>query len=139
MSSPNPETSRLLRRSSMCSKRKLVQGSQSPAPKRIKKVHQPTDSGLLPSKEAPLRLTHSKSRSISFPPLASPSKAGAGACSGAGFSSASPCRCTAKDRQEVLIEACERLIILCDQEDLDWSLLFAMQALYRPLERRIKT
>lgn len=136
MSSPNPEAPQPPRRSSMRLKRKREQGSGSPAPKRIKNVYDPECSGILPSEEAPLRLTRSKSRKISSSTLISPSKAGPS--SGAGFSNAGPCCCTAKDREEVLIEACQRLAILCKQGDLNWSLLFAMQGLYRPLERRIK-
>lgn len=135
-SPPNPETSQPPRRSSMRLKRKLEQEVEPPSPKRIRVVHHPTDSGLLPSTKAPLLLTHSSSKVPSSTPT-SPSNAGAS--SEVGSSNAGPCRCTTKDRQEALIEACQRLAILCNQEDLDWSLLFAMQGLYRPLERRMKT
>ncbi|KAE9387046.1 hypothetical protein BT96DRAFT_1005489 [Gymnopus androsaceus JB14] len=134
MSAPNPQTPQPPCRSSMRLKRKVKEGSGSPAPKRMKRADDPEDPGLLPSKEAPLRLTCSKSRMITS--SKSPSKAGPS--SGAGSSNAGPCRCTAKDRQEVLIEACNHLTILCEREDLDWSLLFAMQGLYRPLQRRIQ-
>ncbi|KAE9395596.1 hypothetical protein BT96DRAFT_942316 [Gymnopus androsaceus JB14] len=136
MSSPNPQTPQPPRRSSMQLKRKLEQESGSPAPKRMKCADDPEDSGFLPSEEAPLRLKCSKSTKISSSALKSPSNAGPS--SRAGFSNAGPCRCTAKDRQDALIEACNHLAILCEQEDLDWSLLFAMQGLYRPLQRRIQ-
>lgn len=131
-SHPNPEPPR---RSSMRLKRKLEQEIEPPSPKRIRVVYHPTDSGLLPSTKAPLLLTHSNSKVPSSTPT---SLSNAGASSEVDSSNAGPCRCTTKDRQEALIEACQRLAILCNQEDLDWSLLFAMQGLYRPLERRIK-
>lgn len=132
-SPPNSETSQPPRRSSMRLKRKLEQEVGPPSPKRLRVAHHPTDSGLPPSTKSPWRLTHSNSEVPSSIPT-SPSNAS----SNAGSSNAGPCRCTTKDRQEALIEACQRLAILCNQEDLDWSLLFAMQGLYRPLEHRIK-
>ncbi|KAE9398004.1 hypothetical protein BT96DRAFT_940532 [Gymnopus androsaceus JB14] len=74
MSAPNPQTPQPPCRSSMRLKRKVKEGSGSPAPKRMKRADDPEDPGLLPSKEAPLRLTCSKSRMITS--SKSPSKAG---------------------------------------------------------------
>ncbi|KAE9389151.1 hypothetical protein BT96DRAFT_1003538 [Gymnopus androsaceus JB14] len=134
MSSPNPQTPQPPRCSSMQLKCKVKEGSGSPAPKQMKQADDSKDPGHFPSKEAPLHLTYSKSRMITS--SKSPSKAGLSL--GAGSSNAGPCHCTAKDQQEVLMEACNHLTIFCKREDLDWSLLFAMQGLYRPLQHRIQ-
>ncbi|KAF9059676.1 hypothetical protein BDP27DRAFT_1371238 [Rhodocollybia butyracea] len=51
---------------------------------------------------------------------------------------ACPCRCTERDRRQVLIEACKSLTSLAGCDDLEYDLIFLMQRLYRPLERRVK-
>ncbi|KAE9383652.1 hypothetical protein BT96DRAFT_1008925 [Gymnopus androsaceus JB14] len=130
MSSPQPP------RRSLRLKRKLEIESPSKASKHMKRPDRPKASEHLPSKRTAPKSNDSQSRRIPSSRLISPSNSGPSNESGA--SNAGLCRCTSHDRQEALIEACNRLAILCEQEDLDWSLLFAMQGLYRPLKRRVE-
>ncbi|KAF9058585.1 hypothetical protein BDP27DRAFT_1432515 [Rhodocollybia butyracea] len=130
MTSANPQTPcrsmRLKRKSSHLE----GDGNASPAPKRTKRECDHDDS------QTPSSISASTSPSTPGSHQATGEAGPSG--TGSGSSDTSPCYCTLQDRQQVLIKACNRLAILCENGDLDWSLLFAMQGLYRSLERRIQ-
>ncbi|KAF9065883.1 hypothetical protein BDP27DRAFT_1366052 [Rhodocollybia butyracea] len=131
MTSANPQTPRRSMRLKRKSSRLEGDGNASPAPKRTKRECDHDDS------RTPSSISASTGPSTPGFHQAT-GEAGPSSGTGSGSSDASPCYCTLQDRQQVLIKACNRLAILCEDGDLDWSLLFAMQGLYRPLERRIQ-
>ncbi|KAF9070271.1 hypothetical protein BDP27DRAFT_1512357 [Rhodocollybia butyracea] len=103
----------------------------SPPPKRMKQ-EETNDACMLKSSGKASEKTVEPRQTIAKPTLETPPT------SIEAHPKAAPCCCTEQDRCQVLIEACKSLTNLAKCDDLDYNLIFTMQKLYRPLERRVK-